>query len=149
MFLRNSSRITYYITAFFCYRWIIPLIFIGVLHFHKHAIFQFPITEVNRYSIWPFLKSLSILTKVIAFLFTHSTTPHHFICTRFHAAPFIHAFSPILSHYMLLSYKWFPQHALLTVVPHSMYKSLIHKSVLAENGLLTLSLTPWIQFFLS
>ena len=65
-------------------------------------------------------------------LFTHSTTPHftpfaQVPCHTFHAC--FHCFHlPIVSRHMLLSDNSFPQHALLTTVPFSISKSLIHTS---------------------
>ena len=62
---------------------------------------------------------------------TRLFTPlHEFPCHTFHTH--FHCYHPpILSRHMLLSDNSFSQHTLLTVVPYSMSKTLIHTSMLA------------------
>jgi len=71
--------------------------------------------------------------------------PFRIFHTRFH-----YSHLPILSLHMRLSDSSFPQHALLTGVPYSTSKSLIHTSMLGgEYYSLNLSLLPWIPSYLS
>ena len=83
----------------------------------------------------------------------HSLHLHKVPCHTYHTG--FHCSDPhILSHHMLCSDNFFPlhTHALLTAVPYSMSKSLIHTSVLAWaycslNPLIILASDPMIYIF--